>query len=84
MFFQLDFPQKPRGGPQKENDHKMAALIKETNGKPADTNPAPVRNTGKSMAVPHFTLCHCFGVRRERGVGCYDGDDDKDEMEVGV
>ncbi|XP_052800078.1 uncharacterized protein DDB_G0283697-like isoform X6 [Mya arenaria] len=37
----LEFPAKPKGQLQKENDQKFAQMIKETNGKPAETNTAP-------------------------------------------
>ena len=37
-MFQLDFPAKPKGQLQKENDQKFLKLMKETNGKPNPPN----------------------------------------------
>lgn len=46
ITFQLEFPAKPKGQIQKENDQKMAKFVKETNGKP-ETNNTVNNNDGK-------------------------------------
>lgn len=56
---QLEFPAKPKGQIQKENDQKFVKIMKETNGKP-ETNNTVNTNDGKHQRdvifLPHPLL----------------------------
>lgn len=55
---QLEFPAKPKGQLQKENDQKFVKIMKETNGKPESNNTVNT-NDGKHHRDVIFLPSHC-------------------------